>query len=44
MTQRPEHTVAAHERYAQSAEVAYVPAASSTDESAAMHMPADALD
>ncbi|MEJ7811292.1 MAG: alpha/beta fold hydrolase [Gemmatimonadaceae bacterium] len=42
--QRIEQALAARERYAESAEVAYVPAASSTDASAAMHMPADVLD
>jgi hypothetical protein len=42
--QRTEQALGARERYAATAEVAYVPAASSSDESAAMHMPADVLD
>jgi dienelactone hydrolase len=42
--QRIDRALAARERYAASADVAYVPAASSADESAAMHMPAEVLD
>jgi fermentation-respiration switch protein FrsA (DUF1100 family) len=42
--QRIGQAVAAREQYAASADVAYVPAASSSDESAAMHMPADVID
>ena len=41
---RTDQALAARERYAASGEVGYVPAASNTDASAAMHMPADALD
>lgn len=41
---RLDQGLAAGERYAATGEVAYVQAASSTDESAAMHMPADTLD
>jgi fermentation-respiration switch protein FrsA (DUF1100 family) len=42
--ERIHQALAARERYAASNDVAYVPAASNTDASAAMHMPADALD
>lgn len=42
--QRMDGALAARERYAKSGQVAYVPAASSSDESAAMHMPAEVLD
>lgn len=41
---RMEQALAARERYARSGEVEYVPAASSSDSSAAMCMPGDALD
>ena len=42
--ERIDQALAARERYASVDDVAYVPAASSTDASAAMHMPADAID
>ena len=42
--ERVEQSLAARERYAASGAVEYVPAASSSDERAAMHMPAEVLD
>ena len=42
--QRIDEARAARERYAGSGDVAYIPAASPTDEHAAMHMPAEAID
>ena len=41
---RVAQALAARDRYAASGEIDYVPAASSTDERAAMQMPADAID